>query len=972
MKTIILLAASAVLGMASIARAESDTPPCKFTFATEDDFAAWTVIDANPSATPDVWTYDSSNKAAICNSDKAASDDWLISPAVTLEGGKTYTVAVYAKSSATYDYQTFGITAGNAPETAAQQSIKEIDSYKSTFYSEQTAEFTPASSGTYHLGIHSKASKYNGTLYIQYLSVSPAPEYPAQVSGLTAVAGADGALEARLSWVWPTANSNGGVLQQLSGARIERIDDSSIWSSYQTIATITDNVEMGGTASFTDTTLPKAGPYTYRVTAFNADGDANNGTKPTASVAWVGEDTPNPVTGLTAAASGDNVLIGFTKPTEGINGAYIDISNISYKIVRKTGTASTVLEDFYKGELPYTDSSITAIGSYTYAVTAVSKSGNASKETESNTVVAGPALTIPYESDLTKSTETALFAISNANGDSYTWKFSSGLDYWGGSEADDWAFSPRIKLEAGKAYQITVSAKLKAFSGIKEADYKNLAVAIGRGATPESMAAPISEKTFTSSYVEDWELPANVTETGEYNIGIHVFGQSNSNDIVVTKLSVKEISISPLAPENVTAERAAGGVMAATVFWKNPVADNTGNPLTAIDRCEIFRNGSTLVETRTSRIPGAEESFTDTSVPEAGTQTYTVRCYLGANSSEASATTEWVGLDAPSAVTGLQAEADGMLVTLTFDAPSGTVHDGYLEQEGMGYLIQRNGLTIEDCYLGSLPYTDNVETLAAYTYSVAAVTASGLTGEAALSNKVVAGDAMEIPYEADFSTGDDFSLMSTFDGNGDGRCWSYSSYDDAAQIYSKKSEEGDWLFTPSLKISNTLHYKVTVSASLARAWSESSYTTVNVSVVRNASPDKQVVQLGSFLVDGALTENHGFDFELGESGKYNIGIQAMGNDDSQTLFVSGISVESDGVSGIRTPGSDGIIRYDSDSGTIRCPAYGRLAIIDSAGIKVADCRPENGGLNVGSLAKGIYIAAFTGNDGQTVCIKFIK
>lgn len=969
MKNICFLSLLAIAGIGSVT-AQPYSPPCTIGLATEEEFAAWTVIDGNPSSTPYVWTFNSSASAAECNSNSEAADDWLVSPGIELQGGKAYTVSFSTKSSASYDYQTFDITAGTTTTIESQQAIKNITDFKSTFYSGQVAEFTPENNGTYHFAIHCKSKKWNGELSVNSLTVSAAPEYPAQVAALTATAGAAGALEATLTWTWPSTNGNGGELSQLSGAKIERKDDSSFYNDYQEIARIEENVVMGAAATFVDQSVTKAGPYSYRVTAYNNDGDAQ-GTRPTASVDWIGEDIPNPVTGLTATADGQNVIVDFTKPTAGKNGYYLDTDNLTFKIVRKSGSASVTLQEAYNGTLPYVDSSISEIGSYTYTVTVLSKSGNQSEAATSEAVTAGPAFTVPYTADLTKQAEAALFTFEDANNDNRTWKYNSssnGISYWGGPEADDWAISPKVTLEAGKAYKITLSAKLKAYSGITESDYKNIAVALGRQPNAASMGNPSASVTVTSQYAADFEFPVNVGETGDWHVGIHAFDKSNTNDVCIMHLTVEEVPATPLEASEVKAVRADEGKLEVSVSWRNPTDDNTGAPLSSITKAELYRNGETLVHTIANAVPGATESFTDNSGITAGIHTYTVRCYLGDNHSEASTTTEWVGFDTPLPVANLKATADGTQVEITFDAPTATVNGGYLEAEGMGYLIQRNETVVAACYTGTLPYIDQVETLDAYVYSVAPVTRSGLTGESALSESVIAGDAMEIPYEADFTTDKDFSLMETLDANGDEKCWTYSSYDDAAQIYSKKTEEGDWLFTPKLKISNHYRYKVTVGAELYRAWAETSYTTVNVYIGQGLTPESQQL-MGTFSVESAMTENHSFEVELSESGNYRVGIQAMGNDDVQTLYLKSIKVENAGISSVGSL-DNSQLRYDRAADRVTAPSEGRIIVTGATGITLADTVGNTA--DTSALPHGVYIATSIGNDGETIQMKFIK
>lgn len=980
MKTPILAIIFAIAG--TMAAQAQTAPPCDFQFTSEDEFAKWTVIDGNPSDSPVVWEYSSRSNAASIDVTDEAADDWLISPAISLEAGETYNISIIASTLGRFATHSFNLTVGKEASIAGQTNILLAKEGIETMYNdtEFPTTFTPQESGTYYFGIHCLSSSgiMDEMFCVSSMSIigqSDLPEYPTHVTNLTAEAGANGKMEVTLTWTWPSTNSVGGALSQLSGARIERMDNSSIWNSYETIATV-EGATIGGQGSYVDSNIPAAGPYSYRVTAFSADGDAQGGYAPTASVEWVGEDTPMPVGNLTAAASGDNAIINFTAPTAGVNGGYINLDAITYKIERKSGYSTTVVEEAYSGTLPYTDTGIAETGSYTYAVTAISATGGESETVESAAVVAGPAFTTPYEADLSNADEASLFTFINANQDNYEWRYSSYsgvISYFGGSEADDYAATPRIRMEAGKPYRVTVTARLDSYRSITEDDYKTISANVGNAPTAEAMTQSGESVVVMTDNEQDYAFTTSVATDGDYYIGIRVFGPSNSNDIYLSYIKVEEIPTAPASIADLTAARADNGALAATVAWTNPTVDNAGNPLAEITKYEIYRNETELVHSQSDVVPGSQATFTDNTITEAGVYSYTVRLYLGENHSDTSVETEWVGFDTPAAIAEVVATASDSQVSLTFDAPVEGVHGGFVETDGMGYAITRNGESIETFYTGALPYIDNVPELGVYVYTVAAVTPSGLSSEPTESNSVTAGDAMNTPYEADFSVdGTDFDLMSTFDGNEDGSTWSYSRYGEAVQISSSKNDKGDWLFTPRLNLSNEYRYKLTVAASLSRAWDEDDYTTVNVYVGESDTPEGQT-PIGSFTIDSAMGTNYEFDIELAESGKVRIGLQEMGNNDRTYVNIHSISVIEAGTSSVAAIEAGSMFHYDRATQTIACPdADGRLSVVNAAGVEMLNCHATEASVNVGSLPAGLYIAVFTNRDGNIDKLKFIK
>lgn len=161
-----MFVAAAAWGQASV--------PCTLNIPDETGFAAWTVIDSNASTSANTWGY--GNGEAVYPEDKKnAADDWLISPAVTLEAGKTYEVSYYIvqKSSYSSDKQKFKITIGNAATVAAQSTVLATnEAFTSKLYSKQTCKFTATASGTYYLGVHLYSASYNGDCGFQKFEIS--------------------------------------------------------------------------------------------------------------------------------------------------------------------------------------------------------------------------------------------------------------------------------------------------------------------------------------------------------------------------------------------------------------------------------------------------------------------------------------------------------------------------------------------------------------------------------------------------------------------------------------------------------------------------------------------------------------------------------------------------------------------------------------------------------------------------------
>lgn len=964
MKKITLLTTGIVLGcICGFAQNTSQyKPDCTLDFTTAEKFAEWTVVDGNPSETPYVWTWNESDQTVSINSNKEAADDWIISPAITLEAGKSYNITAMVQTDMRWDTQKFDITAGKTTSTDDQTTILLTNTdFTDIYFSEQTCKFTPGESGDYHFAIHCYSGYLNGEFSLQKLSVTASPEYPEAVTNLEVAAGEKGALAATLTWTMPTKNTDGGMLSQLSGVRIERLDASSIWNDYEEIATV-ENATPGAELSYIDNTVPKAGKYQYRVTAYNNTGTSSS---TYSDELWIGEDIPNPVTDITLTAEGNSILLNFTPPTTGKNGGYIDLSALTYEIERISGGKRTVIEEAYNGTLPYQDN-ITELSSYSYSVTAKTKSGGESTAVQSEAIIAGPAFTVPYEETIDTKDKAALFSIYDANSDGRTWSFSSysteGFSYWGGTTADDWVVTPPIALEQGKVYKVTFYAKLER---AMESDYKTVEVAVGKDG--QSMGTPFASHLLNSTFNTPFETTVNVKESGNWSIGFHVTGQTSFYSVYLTRIVVEESTVVPETIADLTSVRGENGALSLTLNWTNPTQSNAGTALEAISKYEVYRNG-TLVYTKENPTPGAQETYSDTAVPEAGKYEYAVRVYLADQYSETVTTTEWIGEDTPASVTELTATADNDIVTLSFIPPTTTVNNGWLNADGMGYSITRNGETIETCYTGELPYTDRVTELNSYVYTVTPVTASGLVGEEASSNSVIAGLGIEPPYSNDFATKESFGLFTVVDANDDGHTWAYSTYNNAPEI-GFEGEADDWIMSPKFSLTKDMEYEVTISVNLDRALSEDDYKTLDITLGQGALPENQTETLTSFLVNSAMTISTSVKFYAEETGYWNIGIHCSGTINWRSLYLRGIEIQPTGESSVSSIRQEAAIRYLREQQELRCNQEGTLHVMNVNGVVVLT---GDAVVSTQSLPTGVYIATFMAKDGKQTQLKFIK
>ena len=770
------------MALVSCAAWAQATMPVTLDMPDEATFATWTVIDNNAEVSANTWTY--GNAEAVYAEDKNnAADDWLIAPAIELEGGVTYTIDYYIiqKSSYYSDKQSYAITVGNAATIEAQTTVLATnESFTSKLYSKQTVAFTPAESGTYYLGVHLYSAKWQGDCGFQKFVVDKAKILPAQVSDLAVAAGDLGALTATLTWTMPATNQYGSDLTSLTGAKVMR--------GTEQIATVEGAV--GQEMTYTDEALTEAGTYKYSIVAYNADGDAE-GTAKQVTSPWIGNDTPNRVTNLAATADGQTVSLTWTAPGDkGTNDGYVNTEALTYRIVR----GGEVLEENWSGEQPYTDE-VGQLAKYSYTVYAIfdgKQSGYAQ-----TSVVAGGAFDIPYSEEFSSQDNfdffTSLAAAEGAN----TWTYSSYSGrpqfYDSSHEANAWLITPDINMQADKTYKMTFQTWLS--STYNDTYYKDMNVTIGQGKTIDAQTKNLWSENIQSSIQSTKEVYFSVAEDGVYNVGFNVQGPASFGSIYLDNIKIEESQVIPEAATDLIVTADEQGALKAEITWMNPAKDLAGNDLESLTKVELKR-GDEVVYTVEAAEPGGSMAYTDETVPEAGYYKYSVVAYVEDRPSDkVESERVWIGTDVPAAVTDATlANVDDKPV-VTWTAPTAGANGGYINAESITYRIVRNPDGEEVAAgLTETTFTDNDElSLANYSYTIYAVIGEQ-ESEGTTTNAVIFGGALDLPYVADMADANHMALWTVVDANADGKKWTYTGTELKLDNFSGSND--DYVFTP--------------------------------------------------------------------------------------------------------------------------------------------------------------------------------
>ena len=445
----------------------------------------------------------------------------------------------------------------------------------------------------------------------------------------------------------------------------------------------------GGSVTINNHDFLTSGEHKVAVVASNAGGDGPSGSV----IAYCGPDTPKNVENVVLDISDDGVVtLNWNAPTEGIHGGYFDPELLTYDVVRYPGAVKVA-----ENQKPTSFSEQLSAGDltkYYYGVT-VACDGIKGEAVESNSMVYGTPMSLPFSESLGDLDLFDLSTIYDVDGDENTW-----YETWGtlscasayhdaGVKVDDWDILPPIYFEPGNYYLEL------GYSGSSE-NVSNLEITMGKKATIEAQTDKIGE--INIGYTRgNYSVYFVVKEGGKYNIGLHRTATCDGTyDIPYISLSTLKIENGPAdnAPEavvNITAAPFEKGELKTNINFTTPTKDFSGNTLTSLDKVEVYDNNNNLKGVVSPVEPGKSYTFTDENAVN-GNNSYVLYAYNEAGRGKRAEASVYAGVDIPDIITSLTYSVnDNHLVTFEWGAPSTTgLRGGYVDPETLTYNFCRS------------------------------------------------------------------------------------------------------------------------------------------------------------------------------------------------------------------------------------------------------------------------------------------
>lgn len=288
-------------------------------------------------------------------------------------------------------------------------------------------------------------------------------------------------------------------------------------------------------------TFENEGTYNFVINVSNSAGAAT----PYTFRKYIGMDIPLAPTNIVAKADGKKVTLSWEISDKGINGGYIDESQLIHQIVRMP-------EEEVVAEMQYGTTFTEIIEkdgiNAQYYILTPDLNGRTGEAAASNLVAVGTHISVPFTDYLTDVMRYALYTIVDANndGDSWIWgNMPEGSTHmpcatymWTISpENNDWIISPAIYLERGKTYRADFF--MRSESNKYTADFS---ISLGNQPTAEGMTRTLRPvETLASDAETAYSTdPFEVEADGVYHLGLHISGKRSNNYIYFTKLHITD------------------------------------------------------------------------------------------------------------------------------------------------------------------------------------------------------------------------------------------------------------------------------------------------------------------------------------------------------------------------------------------------------------------------------------------------
>ena len=454
-------------------------------------------------------------------------------------------------------------------------------------------------------------------------------------------------------------------------------------------ATVASGTAAAGAEVTETATLAASGMTKFIATVSN---DAGVSPKAKAEC-FVGKGAPSAPANVKLAWADATATLTWNPVTTSSDNGFIDPAEVTYTVadadgeVLASGLTATTFTQAVPLPAVYTALSYSVKAEY---------AGKSSAFVASNVVGLGE-FAAPLTMDMTDADNFAIHTIEDANDDGKTWNFSGGTrySYSSSNAANDWLFSPAVKLEGGKSYKISavVAAQANSYA-------ERIEVFLGQQPSSAAMTLEVIPSTDVVG-TADTELEAYVTPSvsGVYHVGFHAISDADKYYLHLRSYSISApVSASaPEAVENVSVKASSSDCFKAEISFKAPSKTIAGDALTGNVKVKVLR-GETLVKEE-SLAPGATTSLVDNTVVDSDTYIYSfIPVNAAGEEGKIVTVSAFIGAAQPGQAGNFAGYSAGNTVHLSWTAPTADADGNALLAPSLTY----NVWSVEGGYLGEI------------------------------------------------------------------------------------------------------------------------------------------------------------------------------------------------------------------------------------------------------------------------------
>jgi len=276
----------------------------------------------------------------------------------------------------------------------------------------------------------------------------------------------------------------------------------------------------------------------------------------------------------------------------------------------------------------------------------------------------------------------------------------------------------------------------------------------------------------------------------------------------------------------------------------------------------------------------------------------------------------YVGYEKMHAVGNISLKHENGSNILQWEAPSTGHFNGHFKPDELRYLITRmpEGEVVAEAHDKTI-FTEAVtdENLRSTYYTIEAVNGD-VKGDAARSEAIITGSAVNPPYQEGFDEESSLGLYDILDANEDGNTW-YYSVKSVKYRQSTSSAADDYLFLPPMSLVEGYSYELSFDA---YGTNTRYVNVVDVLIGSSMSPDDMEVLNAeplSYSNDSRSAVNEKITIKPSSTGRYYIGLHLVSGKSQGTFTIDNVAVSA---------GSSTAVPAAASSFTVSAGARGAL------------------------------------------------